>query len=71
MTVRSNNWFRSPSSQVLRMSRRQALKSMAATTGYVIATAVGCGGGGQATTPPNARTPPSLPVGVLTLLRRI
>jgi hypothetical protein len=44
------------------LSRRQALKSMAAATGCVMAASVGCGGGGQTT--PTTPTPPALPVGV-------
>ncbi len=64
MTRRSSIWYPTPSSVVLAMSRRQALKSMAAATGCVMAASVGCGGGGQTMTPPTSPTPPSLPVGV-------
>jgi len=66
MTRRSSIWRPSPSSGMSWLSRRQAIKSMAAATatGCVMAAAVGCGGGGQTTTPPTPPTPPSLPVGV-------
>ncbi len=46
------------------MSRRQALKSMAAVAGCTVAATVGCGGGGQSVTPPTTPTAPTLPVGV-------
>jgi len=63
MVARSNGWRPAPGSGLWAMDRRQALKSMAAATGCVMAAAVGCGGGGQTTTP-TTPTAPSLPVGV-------
>jgi hypothetical protein len=46
------------------MSRRNALKSMAAAAGSVMAASIGCGGSSPSSpTGPVAPTPPSLPVG--------
>jgi hypothetical protein len=46
------------------MSRREAMSVIATATGGVIASAVGCGGGGQSPAQPAPPGPPSLPVGV-------
>ncbi len=63
MTRRSTAWYPTSSSQAGRMSRRQALKSLAAVTGSAMASAMGCGGAGQTSSAPTTPIAPSLPVG--------
>lgn len=60
MILRNGIWRPDSATEI---SRRQAIKAMAAAAGCAVAAGVGCGGGGggQTTTPP--ATPPSLPVG--------